>query len=340
MEASDEFKNNFVNKKVSIIGVSVKEGQQKTGVEQSPELMRQSGLIKGIEKLGYEIEDNGNLTKESLMDKIQKVEADEKEYKYILPNIEVIGVMNEALSDLTAKCSAEKNFVLSLGGDHGLAMGSIHGMLKTHENLKVIWIDAHGDCNTPEISPSGNYHGMPVAHLLGWIEPGTMKGFDWVENYLKPENLVYIGLRDLDEGEKILLKKHKIKVYTPFDIEVKGGIGKVMDETLEYLGAGDDGNNPIHVSWDVDGCDPSFIKATGTKSRCGLTERESHYILMRTAKTGNLVSLDMVEVNPNLEPEEDKEREVLHGDNPLLKGPATVVYAIEFILSALGKQWL
>lgn len=324
---------------VSIIGVSVKEGQQLTGVETAPQKMREGGLTAGIKQLGWEIEDTGDLTKEDLMDDICDEEMNDQPYQFVLPNIEVLGCMNKRLSELAHEKSSEGKFVLTLGGDHGLASGSIHGMLQTYEDLKVIWIDAHGDCNTVETSPSGNYHGMPVAHLLHWIPAGSMKSFDWLQKQLKPENLVFIGLRDLDDGEKKLLKEHKIKVYTPYDIEDKGGIANVMDEALEYLKADKEEDSHIHISWDVDGCDPSFIRATGTKSRCGLTERESHYILKRTAMTGNLVSLDMVEVNPSLE-KGDEMREVLHGDNPLLKGSPTLVYAMEFIMSALGHRWL
>lgn len=197
----------FIEKKtVSIIGVSVKEGQQLTGVEQAPELMRQGGLKDGIKQLGWNIEDTGDLKKEDIMDEIFEEEDNMKPYKYVLPNIEVLGCMNKRLSDLAHKKSQEGKFVLTLGGDHGLASGSIHGMLQTYEDLKVIWIDAHGDCNTVETSPSGNYHGMPVAHLLHWIPQGTMKSFDWLQKRLKPENIVFIGLRDLDIGEKTLLK--------------------------------------------------------------------------------------------------------------------------------------
>lgn len=181
---------------------------------------------------------------------------------------------------------------------------------------------------------------MPAAHVLGWIKKGDMKSFDWMTPSLKAKDLVFIGLRDLDKGEKKLLKEHNIKVYTPYDIELLGGIANVMDEALEYLECDQKHSNPIHVSWDVDGCDPSFIKATGTKSRCGISERESHFILRRIAGTGNLVSLDMVEVNPELEEDKTEVREVLHGDNKLLSGPPTLVYAMEFVLSALGAKWL
>ena len=326
------------NKEISIIGVSVKEGQKKTGVEEAPNRFREGGLLNALKEYGWAVKDFGNLTKESMMEDIERELEDEEEYKYVLPNIEVLGVMNQKLSQLANARSQEKNFVLTLGGDHGLATGSISGMLETYPNLKVIWVDAHGDCNIPEISPSGNYHGMPVAHLLGWIPKGSMKSFNWLTPKLKPENIVYIGLRDLDKGEKVLLEKHSIKFYTPFDIEDVGGIGKVMEEALDYLQANDSDQNPIHISWDVDGCDPSFMPATGTKSRCGLTERESHFILQRTQRTGNLVSLDMVEINPELEPN-NQQREVLHGDNKLLKGTPSVVYALEFILSAIGFSW-
>lgn len=336
---NNEIEHKFTNNRVSIIGVSVKEGQQKTGVEQSPQLFRDCGLTQAIKEIGWEIHDEGDLTKEQMEDEIEAEHANEKEYKYVLPNIEILGVMNKHLSEKAHKRSLEKDLVLTLGGDHGLATGSISGMQRTYENLKVIWFDAHGDCNIPETSPSGNYHGMPAAHLLGWIKEGDMKSFDWLKPSLKPENIVFIGLRDLDEGEKILLKKHNIKVYTPYDIEMKGGISKVMKETLQYLECDKEHSNPIHVSFDVDGCDPSFITATGTKSRCGLSERESHFLLKRIAATGNLVSIDMVEVNPELEMEKNEIREVLHGDNKLLKGPPTLVYAMEFILSALGHTW-
>lgn len=228
-----------------------------------------------------------------------------KRYKYFnIENIETIGVMNKKLNEIARDRSNKRDFVLTIGGDHGLATGSISGVLKTHENLRVIWFDAHGDCNTPETSHSGNYHGMPAAHLLNWIKEGEMKSFDWLKPSLGSDKIVFIGLRDLDHGERSLLKQHGIKVYTPYDIEDLGGVSNVMDKALEYLQCDQDHTNPIHVSFDVDCCDPSFMTATGTKARCGLSERECHYMLKRISNTGNLVSLDMVEINNELE--EDK----------------------------------
>jgi arginase len=236
------------------------------------------------------------------------------------------------------KEARDGRFVLTLGGDHGLASGSITGVRRVHENLKIVWIDAHGDCNIPETTPSLNYHGMPMAHCFGWIPKDHIRGFDWLDVFVKPENIVYIGLRDLDKGEIKLLKDHKIKVYTPYDIEFMGGIGNVMREVAEYLSFQE--KPPIHISWDIDGCDPEFTYGTGTKARGGLTYRESHFILQYLHKYANLVSMDMVEINPELEKKELMSREVFHGDNKLLQGPSTLCYAMEFVLSALGFTWI
>lgn len=142
----------------------------------------------------------------------------------------------------------------------------------------------------------------------------------------------------MDEGEKVLLKKHKIKCYSPYDIEFRGGIHTVMKEVEEYLDIGPDSKNAVHCSWDVDGCDPIFMEGTGTKARAGLTLRESHFILQRLFQSKNLVSLDMVEVNTLLDGNTDREH--LHGDNPYLRGKQTIIYACELILSGMGFSWL
>lgn len=328
----------FCKNLLTVQGISVKEGQQLTGVEEAPKKFRESGLLPCIQQLGWQLKDLGDITKESLQDEIDALEKDNsKVYKHNLPHIEIIGTVNKKLNEINHEQTKQGRLMLNIGGDHGLASGTITGVLRTHPNLKVIWIDAHGDCNTPEISPSGNYHGMPVAHILGWIKKDEVKGFDWLDHYLKPENLVYIGLRDIDAGEKLLLKQHNIKFYTPFDIDDMGGIKFVMDEALNYLQATKEHDTPIYVSWDVDGCDPHYIYGTGTKARAGLTERESHYILQRIANTGNLVGLDMVEVNPSLD--EIKDREMFHGHNPLITGNLSVCHAVELTLSALGFSW-
>lgn len=336
MEKKVEFKH--CKNLLSVVGVAVKEGQKLSGVEVSPQLFRQGGLLDWLSELGWQIKDLGDITKEDLHGEIQnELEGNTNTYKYKIENAEIIGVLNRKLHDLCHEETKKGRFMLNLGGDHGMASGTITGSLRTYPDLRVIWFDAHGDCNTPETSPSGNYHGMPMAHCFGWIKKNDIKSFDWLDIHVKAENVVYIGLRDLDAGEKSLLAKYNVKYYTPYDIDDMGGIKHVMDEALAYLKCDKDSNNPVHISWDVDGCDPSFIYGTGTKARAGLSERESHYLLQRVAGTGNLVSLDMVEVNSYLD--QVKEREHYHGDHHKIKGSQAICSAIELTVSALGFSW-
>ncbi|CAF4445348.1 unnamed protein product, partial [Adineta steineri] len=139
------------------------------------------------------------------------------------------------------------------------------------------WVDAHADINTPETTESGNIHGMPVSFLMGLVK-GKFEGLDWIEPCLKPQNLVYIGLRDVDKLEKQILKENNIKSFSMHEID-RYGIGQVMDMTIEHLSKGDRGESPIHVSFDIDALDPSVAGSTGTPVRGGLTFREGHYLL-------------------------------------------------------------
>lgn len=197
---NNEMTRNFVTNGVTVTGISVKEGQKLTGVELSPALFRKTGLLKVIADLGWNINDLGDITISDLTDKIINCKNDELKYKHQVENSDVIGPMCHELSDIVTKVAERCDFNLILGGDQCLATGSISGMLRRYPDLKVVWFGAHADINTPETSPSGNYHGMPVAHLLGWIGKGDVKGFNWLYDgpLLKPENIVYIGLRDVD----------------------------------------------------------------------------------------------------------------------------------------------
>ena len=142
----------------------------------------------------------------------------------------LIGETCKQLHDKVKEFSQRNSFSVVMGGDHGIATGTISGLLETYEDLKVIWVDAHGDCNLPEISPSGNYHGMPVAHLLGWFTK-EVKGFEWFTPKLKPENIVFIGLRDIDEEEADLLNSNNIKYFSVHHID-KYGIGGIMEQAV------------------------------------------------------------------------------------------------------------
>ena len=227
--------------------------------------------------------------------------------------------------------------MLNLGGDHSCATGSIAGMRSVYgKKFKIIWVDAHADINSMSSSCSLNYHGMPVGHLLGFMEKNTVPGFDWLDTpVITPKDIVYIGLRDMDYWEVDRLKNNDIKCFD-MDKVTELGIGNVMKQTFEYLGAED---NPIFCSFDVDGCDPSYINQTGTISRGGLSEREANYILRSTASTGRLVGLDMVEVNPLIN-KDQKPRKFEFGDWKEITGTPTVCHALEMIRSALGYKYI
>lgn len=316
---------------VGIVGVIAKEGQNLEGPEKAPEAIRNSGLYEVIESLNWKSVDYKDVGEEN----IQIEEADVKNYKYkdVRHSLK-LGAINKKLNNITSKIANSGQFCLTLGGDHGIATGSISGLKSVYPDLKVIWVDAHADANIPETSPSGNYHGMPAAHLLGWLGEKTIPGFDWFTPCLKKEDLVFIGLRDIDEKEKELLKKHEIKCFSMHHV-LKYGIGGVVEKALEYLN-NDGKDHPIHITFDIDGVDPSVAYGTGTKARGGLLYREAHYIVREVAGTGNLVGLDMVEINPLL----DVHKEEFHGDNKLIKGTETVTLGIELIASALGHTLL
>jgi len=162
-----------------------------------------------------------------------------------------------------------------------------------------VWVDAHADINTDATSPSGNVHGMPVAFLMGLMNAAEVKGFEWLSSIpkLKPNRIVYIGLRDVDPGEKEILHQFGIKAYSMHEID-KYGIGKIVGEALNNIDPY--GNNPIHLSFDVDALDPSIAPSTGTPVIGGLTFREGGLICELLAETGRLISMDLTEVNPSL----------------------------------------
>ena len=327
---------------MSIVGVTSREGQQKEGPEKAPEKIREAGLLKVIKSLGWNINDHGDINDENIQvegeeDSEGTVILENSQYKYSkLRHAFKIGAVNKKLSEMAKEIADRREFLLTLGGDHGIATGSIAGVKASYPDLKIIWIDAHADANTPETSPSGNYHGMPVAHLLGWLGEKTVPGFDWFQPCLNSEDIVFIGLRDLDAEEKKNLKKHKIKCFTMHEV-LKFGIGDVLRQSFEYLNK-DGKPHPIHISFDIDGIDPIYAYGTGTKARGGLSYAEALYIMREVALSGNLVSLDMVEINPVLD---IHPREEYHGDiKNIANTTETIALGIELIASALGHTLL
>ncbi|XP_067402850.1 arginase-1 [Emydura macquarii macquarii] len=299
---------------VGIIGAPCSKGQARKGVEGAPAAVREAGLIDKLTDQGCDVKDYGDLQFEDILDDRPCHNA---------KNPSCTGKANEKLASIMAEAKKSGRTCLVLGGDHSLAIGSISGHAKVHPDLGVIWFDAHADINTPMTSTSGNIHGQPVSFLLKELKDKMpdVPGFSWLTPCLSAKDIVYIGLRDVDAAEHYILKSLGIKYYSMTEID-KLGIGKVMEETLHYLLAKK--KRPIHLSFDVDGLDPSLAPATGTPVPGGLTLREGIYVAEELYRTGLLSAVDIMEINPRL----GKTQEEVN---------TTVNTAISVILSCFGK---
>ena len=274
-------------RKIALIGVPIDLGAGTQGTNLGPEAIRIAGIVKRLEAIGYSVDDRGDIPVGRRGASI--VEGTN------LKNLKDIVKVNSLLCKEVSKVMEEGMIPVVLGGDHSIAIGTIFGVLQHKKNLGVIWFDAHGDINTAETSPSGNIHGMPVAVLtgMGHEELTSIGG----NVFLKRENLVYVGSRDLDEGERKAMKEQGIKVFTMYEIDDMG-IKKVMEEAIKIAGDGTDG---IHVSFDLDAVDPEVAPGTGTKVPGGMGYRETHHALEMIAMSNKLVSVEFVEVNPLLD---------------------------------------
>lgn len=243
-----------------------------------------------------------------------------------MKNPRAVSAVAKSVADTVESFSKQGKLPLTLGGDHSLGLGTLTGTLRSHPNAGVLWIDAHADINTPDTTESGNLHGCPMSFVLG-LEGCDVEPFNsWVKPLLDSQSLVYIGLRDIDAGERKLLKQHNIKSFTMHHID-KYGIGKVVEMALDHLnGNTSRRDRPLHLSFDVDALDPSVAPSTGTPVRGGLTFREGHYICEALAESGCLVGVDLMEVNPSLMDPRDVE--------------ATVAVGCSLIRSALGETLL
>ncbi len=210
-----------------------------------PSAIRYAGVSDRLEKLNYVVNDLGDVP-------VTQLEQYKKKNTDNLNNLEQVIEINENVAKTVDQEMQKDNFPLILGGDHSMALGTIAGVAKHYQSLGVIWYDAHGDLNTNETSPSGNIHGMPLAATLGIGHDRLINIYGYTPK-VKPENIVVIGARDLDDGEKELIKKENIKVYTMHEID-RMGMPKVIEETISYLKERTDG---VHLSLDLDGLDPS-----------------------------------------------------------------------------------
>jgi arginase len=294
----------------SIIGVPLDLGADRRGVDMGPSAIRYAGLAQKLRELGHEVEDIGNLrTPLAESSKIEFANA-----KYLSQVREVC----MDLSEIVARTLRLGRIPIVIGGDHSIAIGTLAGIFKEkQEESGVIWLDAHGDFNTPEITPSGNIHGMSLALSAGqggnWFPSPP-----WPKRTVDPERIVIVGARQLDPGERSNLKKMNVHVFTMADID-RRGMQDVMTRAIDI--ASSSGMRKVHVSFDMDIVDPSDAPGVGTPVRGGITYREAHLAMEMISESGTMKSLEVVEVNPILDQQN-----------------STAELAVELILSSMGKR--
>jgi arginase len=297
-------------RRVAVIGAPLDLGQGRRGVDMGPSAIRYAELAEHLaEKLGIETDDLGNIEAP-----VAESTAAGDEHARFLPQILELC---DRVAKLVAEARRKGDTPLVLGGDHSVALGSLVGMASVHGKGGVLWIDAHGDLNTPETSPSGNVHGMVLAAALG-LGGEAFHYDDWTLPAIESGKLALVGVRSLDQGERELLKKLDAKVFTMSEID-RRGIETCMREALEHV----TGAAFLHVSLDMDVLDPEYAPGVGTPVRGGLSYREAHLAMEMVAESALADSFDVVEVNP-----------VLDREN------ATGKLAVELVASALGASIL
>lgn len=277
------------SKTAALIAFPFSGGQPRKGVEDGPEAMLRAGLRSQLEELGWKVDVDQSMN----WDEINQILAEDKDID-TMKNPRSVSKASEQLAGVIEKHAKAGELPVTLGGDHSLGTGSMIGVNRVYPDAATIWVDAHADINTAATTPSGNLHGCPVAFALGldgsYVEPFK----SWLPNppIASPNRLVYIGLRDVDEGERKILKQHNIKVFSMHHVD-KYGIGKVVEMALDYVNHNTSRRDrPIHLSFDVDALDPSVAPSTGTPVRGGLTFREGHYICEAIHETGAVVAMD------------------------------------------------
>lgn len=283
---------NTQKKPIHIIGVPLDLGASRRGTDAGPSAVRVAGLSASLVKLGYEVTVESDIP-------VPTMETRHPESRKARFKSEILEVC-ERLAVATRDTLDAGDIPLVIGGDHSIAMGTIAGVAAHYRNkdadIGLIWFDAHGDMNLPGTSPSGNIHGMPLAHVLGYGDPDLSNILDQCPA-VKPENVVLIGIRDIDDHEREFIRTSGIKVFTMSDID-ELGMTHVCQETLKIVNANTAG---FHISFDVDGCDPSVIPGSGTLVPGGVSFREAHQLLENCAKTGRMTSMEVVELNPFLD---------------------------------------
>lgn len=302
-------------KRIALIGAPVDLGAGRRGVDMGPSAIRYAGLKSRLLALGFEVIDKGNIAA-PMAEQIDTPSPDEK-LRYLEPLVDFFRRLATKVSE-AVECG---ELPVVLGGDHSLALGSINGASLSstpnkHRELGVLWIDAHGDFNTHETTPSGNIHGMPLAALTGRGHP-KLTQLMGLSPVIRPEHIALVGIRDLDPPEKILLRQSGAHVFTMHEVD-RRGMASVMSEALQIVSQARDG---FHVSFDMDVLEPNECPGVGTPVPGGISYREAHLAMELIYATRKMSSLDLVEVNP-----------ILDSNN------LTAKIAVELICSALGDS--
>ncbi|XP_077986199.1 arginase-1-like [Glandiceps talaboti] len=302
------------SKNIGVLGVPIHTGQQKQGVQNGPTAMKDAGLIEKIKELENEVEDYGDIV---------FIDIEDDPPFGITKNPRNVGAANKKISDMVSKVIQDNRMCISLGGDHSMAIGTIHGHAQVQPNVCVIWVDAHTDINTPLTSDSGNIHGQPLSFLIHELKEYVpqVPGFEWVDTVISAKDVAYIGVRSIDEGERAITDMLGMNCFS-IDVVDKLGIVEVVEKAINSVNP--NGDRPIHLSFDIDSLDPNEAASTGTPVRGGLTLREGMYIVEQVYKTGLLAGMDMVEVNPELGNTGQQEK--------------TVNAAVEIITAAVGSK--
>ncbi len=283
---------NAQTREIRILGVPMDLGASRRGTDMGPSALRIAGVSEGLRRLGHTVQREQDILVPAMETRLPR----DKERRF---RREILHVC-ERLAARTAQILDEGSTPLVYGGDHSIAMGTVSGVAQHFrgrgEDLGLIWFDAHGDMNTPKTSPSGNIHGMPLAHLLGMGDP-DLAGIAGFAPKVKPEHVALIGLREIDAGERKIIRDSGVHAYTMREIDERG-MGAVVEEALEHVNRGTGG---FHLSFDVDGLDPEVAPGVGTPVPGGVDFREAHLLMESAADTGRMCSLEVVELNPVLD---------------------------------------
>jgi arginase len=297
-----------MKKKVRLIGVPMDLGQNRRGVDMGPSAVRYAGLQARLTKLGYEVYDEGNISVPNPEEEVAEGES---------RRLKAVAAACQSIYEIGRQCVSQQEFPIFLGGDHSISIGTVAAAAAEDEEIGLIWVDAHGDFNVPESSPTGNIHGMPVAILVG---QGNEKlvNIGYPGPKVHPTHIVQIGIRTLDPMERQRLNHSGVNVFTMRHLDELGmaAVARQALDRLRHL-------SRIHVSLDMDSLDPAEVPGVGTPVPGGLTYREAHLLMEILGDSGRVSSMDVVEINPILD-----------------EGNKTAELAVGLVASLLGQRIL